>query len=139
MSAPNIVQLYNMLKLNCTNCTVQLSVDCWSWLSVLQGSYVLEYFESMARYLSTGSPVYFVVEEGHNYTSLRGQNQVCGGSGCPDTSLLGQVYEATRQPNKYDIAVLFLLSLHTLKNWDVPGIKLLNIGLCDIKSRSVYY
>jgi len=64
---------------------------------------VLEYFQSMEKYLSTGSPVYFVVEEGQNYMTLEGQNMVCGGSGCPDTSLLGQVYEATRQPNKYEV------------------------------------
>ena len=74
-------------------------------LTVLQDSYVLKYFESMEMYLSTGSPVYFVVEEGHNYTTLEGQNQICGGHGCPDTSLLGQVYEATRQPNKYAVVV----------------------------------
>jgi len=66
----------------------------------VQDSYVLDYFTSMQRYLSAGSPVYFVVEDGHNYTSPEGQNLVCGGSGCPETSLLGQVYEATRQPNK---------------------------------------
>jgi len=62
----------------------------------------------MQQYLSTGSPLYFVVEEDHNYTTLQGQNLVCGGSGCPETSLLGQVYQATRQPNKY---VVFLYSL----------------------------
>ena len=77
-----------------------------SVLPVLQDSYVLKYFDSMQKYLSTGSPVYFVVEAGHNYTTLDGQNLVCGGSGCPDTSLLGQVYEATRQPNKYAVVVL---------------------------------
>ena len=61
---------------------------------------MLDYFTSMQQYLSAGSPLYFVVEEGHNYTTLDGQNLVCGGSGCPTDSLLGQVFEATRQPNK---------------------------------------
>jgi len=65
----------------------------------------------MQKYLSTGSPLYFVVEAGHNYTSLEGQNVVCGGSGCPDTSLLGQVYEATRQPNKCDTVLLLWILL----------------------------
>ena len=64
-----------------------------------QDSYVLKYFESMNKYLSVGSPVYFVVQAGHDYTTLMGQNEICGASGCPDYSLLGQVYEATRKPN----------------------------------------
>lgn len=65
-----------------------------------QDSYVLKYFSSMEKYLSVGSPVYFVVEEGHDYTTPFGQNEICGSSGCLEKSLLGQVYEATRRPSR---------------------------------------
>ncbi|XP_067833782.1 NPC intracellular cholesterol transporter 1 [Heptranchias perlo] len=67
--------------------------------SVPDDSYVLHYFESMAEYLHAGPPVYFVVEEGHNYTSLEGQNAVCGGVGCNNDSLVQQVYTAALLDN----------------------------------------
>jgi len=65
----------------------------------------------MQEYLSTGSPVYFVVEAGHNYTTLEGQNLVCGGSGCPENSLLGQVYQATRQPNRFSVMAFYFFGV----------------------------
>ena len=64
-----------------------------------QDSYVLKYFENLGKYLSVGPPMYFVVERGHNYTDELGQNKICGGSGCSEMSLLGQVYKASQQPN----------------------------------------
>jgi len=54
----------------------------------------------MEEYLSAGSPVYFVVEDGFNYTNYQRQNMICGSAGCPDATLLNQIYQATRQPNK---------------------------------------
>uniref|UniRef100_A0AAQ5ZM23 SSD domain-containing protein n=1 Tax=Amphiprion ocellaris TaxID=80972 RepID=A0AAQ5ZM23_AMPOC len=41
------------------------------------------------------APVYFVVEEGLNYSSPEGQNVVCGGVGCNNDSLVQQVYTAS--------------------------------------------
>jgi len=81
---------------------VQLGLD--QKLAVPSDSYVLKYFTAMEEYLSVGSPVYFVVQDGHNYSSLTGQNQICGGSGCPANSLLSQVYEATRNPKNSHIS-----------------------------------
>lgn len=43
--------------------------------------------------------MYIVIEKGHNYTDPLGQNKICGGAGCPEMSLLGQVYKASQQPN----------------------------------------
>lgn len=63
--------------------------------SSLQDSYVLDYFKNLSEYLHTGAPVYFVVEEGLNYSSLEGQNAVCGGVGCSNDSLVQQVYYAS--------------------------------------------
>uniref|UniRef100_A0AAQ5XZ61 SSD domain-containing protein n=1 Tax=Amphiprion ocellaris TaxID=80972 RepID=A0AAQ5XZ61_AMPOC len=57
-------------------------------LSMPDDSYVLDYFKNMSKYLHTGAPVYFVVEEGLNYSSPEGQNVVCGGVGCNNDSLV---------------------------------------------------
>ncbi|KAM6948894.1 NPC intracellular cholesterol transporter 1 [Aplochiton taeniatus] len=64
-------------------------------LSMPDDSYVLQYFKNMSEYLHTGPPVYFVVEEGVDYSGLRGQNAVCGGVGCDNDSLVQQVYSAS--------------------------------------------
>uniref|UniRef100_A0AAQ5YGY8 SSD domain-containing protein n=1 Tax=Amphiprion ocellaris TaxID=80972 RepID=A0AAQ5YGY8_AMPOC len=64
-------------------------------LSMPDDSYVLDYFKNMSKYLHTGAPVYFVVEEGLNYSSPEGQNVVCGGVGCNNDSLVQQVYTAS--------------------------------------------
>uniref|UniRef100_A0A8C7I4G1 Niemann-Pick disease, type C1 n=1 Tax=Oncorhynchus kisutch TaxID=8019 RepID=A0A8C7I4G1_ONCKI len=59
-------------------------------------SYVLDYFKNLSEYLHTGPPVYFVVEDGHDYLSLEGQNSVCGGVGCSNNSLVQQVYASSQ-------------------------------------------
>lgn len=61
----------------------------------LQDSYVLDYFKNLSTYLHTGPPVYFVVEDGLNYSSPEGQNAVCGGVGCNNDSLIQQVFTAS--------------------------------------------
>ncbi|NXO89412.1 NPC1 protein, partial [Certhia brachydactyla] len=63
-------------------------------LSMPDDSYVIDYFSHISKYLHAGPPVYFVLEEGHNYTSLEGQNMVCGGTGCNNDSLVQQVFNA---------------------------------------------
>nr|XP_009934233.1 PREDICTED: Niemann-Pick C1 protein [Opisthocomus hoazin] len=63
-------------------------------LSMPDDSYVMDYFSQLGKYLHAGPPVYFVLEEGHNYTSLEGQNMVCGGMGCNNDSLVQQVFNA---------------------------------------------
>ncbi|KAM9845012.1 NPC intracellular cholesterol transporter 1 [Aulostomus maculatus] len=64
-------------------------------LSMPDDSYVLEYFKNMSKYLHTGAPVYFVVEDGLNYSNPEDQNAVCGGVGCNNNSLVQQVYTAS--------------------------------------------
>ncbi|KAJ8409784.1 hypothetical protein AAFF_G00218430 [Aldrovandia affinis] len=68
-------------------------------LSMPDDSYVLQYFMNLSTYLHTGPPVYFVVEDGHDYRSLEGQNSVCGGVGCNNDSLVQQVYTASQISN----------------------------------------
>lgn len=58
---------------------------------------MLDYFNALNDYLSVGPPVYFVVKDGYNYTNIQGQNGICGGNGCPENSLLGQLYTASLQ------------------------------------------
>ncbi|XP_066209531.1 NPC intracellular cholesterol transporter 1 isoform X1 [Saccopteryx leptura] len=68
-------------------------------LSMPEDSYVTDYFRSLSQYLHAGPPVYFVVEEGHDYTSLLGQNMVCGGLGCNNDSLVQQIFDAAQLDN----------------------------------------
>uniref|UniRef100_A0A8C5MZR4 NPC intracellular cholesterol transporter 1 n=1 Tax=Leptobrachium leishanense TaxID=445787 RepID=A0A8C5MZR4_9ANUR len=68
-------------------------------LSMPDDSYVLNYFHSLNKYLHTGPPMYFVVEEGHNYTTEGGQDIMCGGAGCNNNSLVQQVYNAALLKN----------------------------------------
>ncbi|KAI6075072.1 Niemann-Pick C1 protein [Aix galericulata] len=63
-------------------------------LSMPHDSYLMDYLSQLNKYLHTGPPVYFVLEEGHNYTSLEGQNMVCGGMGCNNDSLVQQIFSA---------------------------------------------
>lgn len=65
-------------------------------LSMPDDSYVTDYFQSLNQYLHAGPPVYFVLEEGHDYTSTKGQNMVCGGLGCNNDSLVQQVFTAAQ-------------------------------------------
>lgn len=73
-------------------------------LSMPQDSYVLQYFHNLSEYLSIGPPVYFVVEDGHDYSTRKGQNDICGTSGCNTDSLEGQVFLSSLQKNYSRIA-----------------------------------
>ncbi|KAF8767941.1 NPC intracellular cholesterol transporter 1-like [Argiope bruennichi] len=46
-------------------------------LSVPEDSYMLQYFESLEKYLSVGPPVYFSVSSGYNYTDPKAQKKIC--------------------------------------------------------------
>lgn len=52
----------------------------------------------MEKYLSAGSPVYFVVGHDYDYSTVENQNKVCGYAGCSEHSLLAQVSAAAKQP-----------------------------------------
>ncbi|KAM6989564.1 NPC intracellular cholesterol transporter 1 [Tautogolabrus adspersus] len=81
---------------------VEIGLD--QTLSMPDDSYVLDYFRNLSSYLHTGAPVYFVVEDGLNYSSPEGQNLVCGGVGCNNNSLVQQVYAASLISNYTTIA-----------------------------------
>jgi Niemann-Pick C1 protein len=74
-------------------------------LSMPKDSYVLDYFYGLENYLSVGPPVYFIANEGAlDYTKVDDQNLLCGTSGCSSLSLLGQIGESLRQPQRYYLA-----------------------------------
>ncbi|XP_071482510.1 NPC intracellular cholesterol transporter 1-like [Diadema antillarum] len=81
-----------------------LSVGLDQKLSMPEDSYMVKYFEAQGSLLNVGPPVYFVVREGYNYTTLEGQNKICGGTGCNENSLTSQVYFASEQADYTNIA-----------------------------------
>lgn len=92
-------------------------------LSMPQDSYVLQYFHNLSEYLSVGPPVYFVVEDGHNYSTLKGQNEVCGTSGCKPDSLEGQIFMASLQKNYSRIAKNPSSWIDDYLDWITPASK----------------
>ncbi|XP_047446163.1 NPC intracellular cholesterol transporter 1 [Mugil cephalus] len=89
-------------------------------LSMPDDSYVLDYFKNLSEYLHTGPPVYFVVEDGLNYTTRDGQNAVCGGVGCNNDSLVQQVYTASLISNYSTIAYTPSSWLDDFFDWVKP-------------------
>ena len=65
-----------------------------------QDSYLVEYFNDLNTYLKTGSPVYFVVKEGFNYSLRSEQNKICSASDCDKASLGAQIYVHAQVPDK---------------------------------------
>ena len=60
-------------------------------LFLLQDSYLISYFNDMNQYLHAGSPVYFVIGEGVDYSQVAEQNKICSQAGCEKASLGTQV------------------------------------------------
>ena len=63
-------------------------------------SYLLNYFTKLTSTIRTGPTVQFVVEDGFDYSTLENQNMICGGPGCDEDSLLGQIFQASEQPEE---------------------------------------
>lgn len=101
---PIVITVFVGWILACGALVNKIEVGLDQKLSMPEDSFVLTYFTAMEKYLSVGPPVYFVVSDGLDYTTRKGQDKICGGNGCPEDSLLGQVYAAQRQPNSTYIA-----------------------------------
>ncbi|KAM9439657.1 NPC intracellular cholesterol transporter 1 [Clarias gariepinus] len=89
-------------------------------LSMPDDSFVLDYFGNLTEYLHTGPPVYFVVREGHDYRTSDGQNQICGGVGCNNDSLVQQVYTASLMSNYSRISMTPSSWLDDYFDWVKP-------------------
>ena len=95
------------ITLTCLSAAVlpQISVGLDQKLSMPKDSYVLDYFYGLENYLSVGPPVYFIVnEDALDYERIIDQDLLCGTSGCSSLSLLGQIGQALRQPEKNYLA-----------------------------------
>jgi Niemann-Pick C1 protein len=73
-------------------------------LALPSDSYLQGYFSNLSEYLHIGAPVYFVIKDGFDYTSIPKQNLVCSGSDCSKNSLGTQITMASRNPNMTRIA-----------------------------------
>lgn len=67
---------------------------------MLQGSYMLTYFEYLYKYFEVGAPVYFVTKKGYNFSSVVGMNGACSSVGCDAFSLTQKIQYATTYPER---------------------------------------
>ena len=59
----------------------------------------------MEQYLNVGVPVYFVIKNVDDYSSIDMQNLICSTSGCAVDSVLNQISQASFQSNATNIAI----------------------------------
>ncbi|KAL3891662.1 hypothetical protein ACJMK2_003914 [Sinanodonta woodiana] len=101
--------------------TLHVDIGLEQGLSMPEDSFVLDYFNNISAYLAVGAPVYFVVPKGHDYASTNGQNLICGGLGCPQNSVIGQIYTASRLKNYTYIAQPASSWIDDYFDWLTPG------------------
>ncbi|XP_076084000.1 NPC intracellular cholesterol transporter 1-like isoform X2 [Mytilus galloprovincialis] len=118
---PFIVVVFTLYFFGSVAVLHKIGVGLDQKLSMPDDSYVLNYFGNLSEYLHVGPPVYYVVREGHNYTSLDGENALCGGNGCPQESLVGQIYTASKQANYTYIAQPTSSWIDDFFDWLSPG------------------
>nr|XP_057925789.1 NPC1-like intracellular cholesterol transporter 1 [Doryrhamphus excisus] len=68
-------------------------------LAMPKGSYMLDYFKYLYKYLEVGVPVYFVTKRGFDFTSVAGMNAVCSSVGCDQFSMTQKIQYATNHPD----------------------------------------
>ncbi|KAK3578412.1 hypothetical protein CHS0354_035612 [Potamilus streckersoni] len=101
--------------------TFHVDIGLEQGLSMPEDSFVLDYFNNISVYLAVGAPVYFVVPKGHDYASTNGQNLICGGLGCPQNSVIGQIYTASRLKNYTYISQPASSWIDDYFDWLTPG------------------
>ncbi|XP_068617084.1 NPC1-like intracellular cholesterol transporter 1 [Brachionichthys hirsutus] len=74
-------------------------------LAMPQGSYMLQYFQYLHKYLEVGVPIYFVTKRGFNFRTKEGMNAVCSSVGCDQFSLTQKIHYATDYPEKSYISI----------------------------------
>jgi Niemann-Pick C1 protein len=101
---PVVIVLFMFLLFESFSLSPLVDIGLDQKLSMPKDSYVLDYFESLEKYLSVGVPVYFVIKSGLNYSSVDVQNLICSTSGCNSDSMLNQITQAALSPNVTYIA-----------------------------------
>lgn len=90
-------------------------------MSVPRDSYVLAYFQKQKTELRVGPPVYFVVEDGFNYSINKNQELLCSTAGCSTLSLTGEINYAATQADLSHIAVMANSWLDDYIDWASAG------------------
>lgn len=65
-------------------------------LSLPQDSYLEPYFSDLYEYMATGSPVYFVIKPGFNYSDPTYQAKFCSAAGCDKQSIGTELFGYSR-------------------------------------------
>ncbi|XP_071957637.1 NPC intracellular cholesterol transporter 1-like [Antedon mediterranea] len=119
---PFIILFFLTFTCVCLVFMAKLPVGLEQDIAMPKDSYVLDYFDGLAKYLSVGPPVYFVTTSGYNFTSIDGQNQVCGGFGCAEDSLTQQIYFASIIKEQTTIAYPAASWIDDYLDWITPNI-----------------
>ena len=102
---PVVIVLFTALFFASLSLVPSVKIGLDQKLTMPKDSYVLDYFESLEKYLSVGVPVYFVIKNGPSYERIEEQNLICSGIGCNKDSMLNQINLASLQPSYTKIAV----------------------------------
>ena len=102
---PVVIVCFLFLLFSCFSMAPLVEIGLDQKLSMPKDSYVLDYFEALEKYLSVGVPLYFVIKNGVNYSSIDVQNLICSTSGCNSDSMLNQITQASFNPNVSHIGV----------------------------------
>ncbi|XP_077864367.1 NPC intracellular cholesterol transporter 1-like [Saccoglossus kowalevskii] len=98
----------------------QVTIGLDASLAMPSDSYILDFYADLSEYLMVGAPVYFVVVGGYNYSTIEGQNRICGGAGCNADSLTQQIYYASQDPEYTSIALPAMSWIDDHLDWVQP-------------------
>ncbi|XP_061135577.1 NPC1-like intracellular cholesterol transporter 1 isoform X1 [Syngnathus typhle] len=87
----------------------------------LQGSYMLDYFQYLYKYLEVGVPVYFVTKRGFNFATVEGMNGVCSSVGCDQFSMIQKIQYAANHPELSYIGISANSWVDDFIDWLNPG------------------
>lgn len=82
-----------------------LQIGISQTIALPRDSFLLHYFGNISTYFKTGAPVYFVVNEGLDYSKVKNQNLLCGSAGCEQDSLTAQIFSNSLMKNYSTIAL----------------------------------
>ncbi|XP_071854807.1 NPC intracellular cholesterol transporter 1-like isoform X2 [Apostichopus japonicus] len=82
----------------------QLEVGLDGRNTVPETSYLHQYLDDVDEYSKLGTPVYFVVKSGYNYSTVEGQDKICSEHECQLNSLTAQIKNATFNSDSTKIA-----------------------------------
>ncbi|XP_077456590.1 NPC1-like intracellular cholesterol transporter 1 [Stigmatopora argus] len=90
-------------------------------LAMPQGSYMLDYFQYLYKYLEVGVPVYFVTKKGFDFTTVEGMNAVCSSVGCDQFSMTQKIQYAANHPELSYIGISANSWVDDFIDWLNPG------------------